>query len=170
MIDQLIQYIKSQNINNVAKKIYVNQLNGVKKSLTANNPGDAIIQLKAFQLTVKIAQGKVLTPEQESTIQDSATAIIAAINVPVNQQAVDMTRALKADVKDPGLPKLTQGILVLELEGAQLNLEAGKDKEALDHFTIFIKTVQSQDGKAIPHDKALQLIAKAQDIVNVIQT
>ena len=168
LIDKLIQYISSQNICKVPKKILVGQLEGAKKLLQNNRQGDAVLGMRGFVLSVNLFERSSLTREQAGTMRASADEIIAAINLPVNRQAVDMTRLLRADVNAMKLPALKQKILVLELDGTILMLECAKDKEAVDHLNIFIKTVRSWHRKDIPHDKAVHLTGEAADIIKTI--
>jgi hypothetical protein len=168
LIEKLIQYISSQDISKLPKKILVGQLEGVKKLLQNNRQCDAVLGMRGFVLSVHLFERSALTREQAGAMRTSADEIIAAINLPVNQQAVDMTRLLRADVNGMNLPALKQKLLVLELDGTILMLECAKDKEAVDHLNVFIKTVTSCDGKGIPHDNAVHLKGEAADIINTI--
>ncbi len=170
LIDQLITYIRNQN--NVPKwvqNMLIGELTDVKYSLQDNHPDDAMMGMKIFKLTVNLFKGWPLTTAQASTMQTAADAIIQAINLPVNQQAIDQTKSLSAEVKGMNIQRSVEQSLLLELEGAVFNLECGKDQAAASHIDLFISTVTAQDGKKIPHDKAVQLIAKADAIKAIIK-
>jgi hypothetical protein len=137
--------------------MWTGQLKEVKRLLNENNPGDAVLLMKS------------LKNQAGATIQTSADAIIKEINLPVNQVAIDQTTSLSADVKNLKLPASAERPLTLELEDALLFLECAKDPAAVAHLNLFISSVKAQDGNEIPHDKAVQLITKAQMIIKTIK-
>lgn len=169
LIDQLIVYIDNQrNVPHLYQRIMIGELMDVKRSLNQNRPGDAVMGMKFFKLTVSILRPWPLTKDQASTMQNSADAIIKAINLPVNQAAIDQTKSLSADVKDLHLSNSIERSLVWNLDNAEFMLECGKDKAAATYLNIFIGSVRAQDGKKIPHDKAAQLVAKAEAIKSIL--
>ncbi|MCK9580164.1 MAG: hypothetical protein M0Q92_06900 [Methanoregula sp.] len=124
--------------------------------------------MKVFKLTVSYIRGWPLTSGQAATMQNSADAIIEAIDLTVNQAAIDQTNSLSADVKSLNLQRSIERRLLLQLDGVVFGLESAKDRTAVIYLNSFISTVRAQDGKKIPHDKAVQLIAKAQAIITTI--
>lgn len=170
LIDQLILYINNQNkVPKIFKLMWTGQLKEVKRFLIGNNPSDAVLLMKYFKLSVGIFKGSVITSDQAATMQISADAIIRAINLPVNQAAIDQTKSLSVDVKNLNLPASVERPLTLELDGTIFTLECAKDQAAISHLNLFISSVKAQDGKKIPHDKAVQMIAKAQGIIKTIK-
>lgn len=169
LIDQLITYIRNQN--NVPKfyqHFLIGELKDAKRSLQQNRPGDAVLQMKWFRMTVSLFDGWPLTHAQARTMKDSADGIIKSINLPVNQPAIEQTKALSAEVKSLNLQRPVENTLVLKLDGTVFMLECGKDRTANVYLDSFIASVRAQDGKKIPHDKAVQLIAKAQAIKAIL--
>jgi hypothetical protein len=169
LLDQLIVYVNNQNnVPKVFKTILVAELKDVKRWLNQGHDSEAVLGMKAFKITVRLLKGWPLTSGQAATMMNSADAIIEAIDLPVNQQAIDQTTSLSADVKDLNLQRVVERPLLLKLEGTVFNLEIAKDQAAITHLNLFISSVRAQDGKKIPHDKAVQLIAKAQGIITTI--
>jgi hypothetical protein len=123
--------------------------------------------MKLFRSIVGALEGWAIPPAQAVTMRDSADAIIVAIDVPVNQPALDQTLALRTTVKNYHLPSATESLLVLELDSAIFGLECGKDRAALDQLAMFSNSVKSLDGKKIPHDQAVVLITKT-DVIKAM--
>lgn len=170
LINQLIVYIRNQNnVPRFFQNFLIGELTDVKFALKHNHPDNAVMGMKFFKITVDLFTGWPLTKDQASTMQNSADAIIRAINLPVNQQAIDSTKQLSADVKSLNLPSSVQRPLILKLEGTLFALECSKDSTARIYLDSFISSVRAQDGKKIPHDKAVQLIAKAEAIKATIK-
>jgi len=170
LIDQLIIYIRNQNnVPGLFQDIMVAELAGAKGSLWQHHPDDAVIDMKVFEATVNLFTGWPLTGNQASTMQGSAAAIIKAINLPVNQRAIDQTKALTAEVKSLNLPASLQASLVAELDLAEINLEATKNTTAVSALNLFIGSVNAQDGKQIPHATAVRLVSEAQGIIQIVQ-
>jgi PKD repeat protein len=169
LIDQLITYINNQrNVPHIYQRIMIGELMDVKRSLNDNRPGDAVMGMKFFKLTVSVFRPWSLTRDQASTMQNSADAIIRAINLPVNQAAIDQTKSLSADVKNLHLSDSVERPLLWDLDSTEFMLESGKDQAAKTYLDIFIRAVRVQEGKKIPHDKAAQLIAKAEAIKSLL--
>jgi PKD repeat protein len=169
LIDQLIVYVDNQrNVPHIYQRFMIGELMDVKRSLNENRPGDAVMGMKFFKLTVSIFRSWPLTKDQTSTMQNSADAIIKAINLPVNQAAIDQTKTLSDDVKNLNLPNQVERPLTLELDSAVFYLECAKDNIAISDLNMFIGSVRAQDGKKILQDKASQLIAKAEAIKTLL--
>lgn len=169
LLDQLIVYVNNQNnVPRVFKTLLVAELKDVKRSLNQGHDSEAVLGMKAFKITVRLLKGWPLTSGQAATMQNSADAIIDAIDLPVNQQAIGQTNSLSVDVKGLNLQRGVERPLLLELEGAVFNLDIAKDQAAITHLNLFISSVRAQDGKKIPHEKAVQLIAKAEAIKAII--
>ena len=170
LIDQLILYINNQNdVPKMFRLMWTGQLKEVRRFLNNNNnPSDAVLLMKYFRISVGLFKGWIITGDQAATMQNSADAIIREINLPVNQAAIDQTKSLSADVKNLKLPASVEHPLILELEGTLFSLECAKDQAAVSYLNMFISSVKAQDGEKIPHDKAVQLIAKAEGIKKII--
>jgi len=169
LIDQLIIYINNQNnVPKMFRLMWTGQLKEVKRFLDNDNPSDAVVWMKYFKLSVGYFKGWIITNDQAATMQNSADAIIRGINLPVNQQAIDQTKSLAADVKNLKLPAYVEHPLTVELEGTLFTLECAKDQAAVSYLNMFISSVKAQDGRTIPHDKAVRLIAKAEGIKKII--
>ena len=170
LIDQLIIYINNQNnVPKMFRLMWTGQLKEVKQFLDNNNPSDAVVLMKYFKFSVGFFKGWIITNDQAATMQNSADAIIRGINLPVNQQAIDQIKSLSADVKNLKLPASVENSLTLELEGTLFTLECAKDQAAVSYLNLFISSVKAQDGKKIPHDMAVQLMAKAEGIIKTIK-
>jgi PKD repeat protein len=169
LIDQLIAYINGQTtIPQSFRTMWVNYLGTAKQDLQTSEPGDAVVKMKLFRSIVGALEGWAIPPAQAVTMRDSADAIVVAIDVPVNQPALDQTLALRTTVKNYHLPSATESLLVLELDSAIFGLECGKDRAALDQLAMFSNSVKSLDGKKIPHDQAVVLITKTDAIKAMI--
>lgn len=169
LIDQLIVYVNNQNnVPKVFKRLLIAELKDARQALHQNRPGDAVLGMNVFKMTVNLLKGWPLTYGQAATMQNSADAIIDAIDLLVNQAAIDQTNSLSADVKNLHLQRPVERPLVLKLDGAVFMLESAKDKTAVIYLNSFIASVRAQDGKKIPHDDAVQLIAKAEAIKTII--
>jgi len=169
LIDQLIIYINNQNnVPKMFRVMWTGQLKEARRFLDNDNPSDAVALMKYFKFSVGFFKGWIITSDQAATLQNSADAIIKGINLPVNQQAIDQTKSLSADVKNLKLPASVEHPLILELEGTLFTLECAKDQAAVSYLNMFISSVQDQDWRTIPHDMADQLIAKAEGIKIII--
>jgi hypothetical protein len=149
--------------------MWVSYLGTVKQDLRENDPSDAVVKMKLFRFSVAALEGWGISHTQAAAMRDSTDAIIAAIDVPVNQSALDQTIALRTTVKDFNLPSVAESLLVLQLDSAIFSLECGKDQAALDQLVAFTSSVKSLDGNKIPHEQAAVLIAKADAIRAIIK-
>jgi hypothetical protein len=66
------------------------------------------------------------------------------------------------------IPPIYRKSLIRPLKDAKRSLQQDKDKAAIRQLNTFIGNVQALNGKKIPHNKAVQMIAKAKAIKRII--
>ena len=80
----------------------------------------------------------------------------------------DAVDSLIDDVEEIDLPQGIENSLISKLENALQSLEKANNVAAANQLEAFIREVKAQQGKTIATSEAVELIEKAQDIIDNI--